>query len=331
MAQSNTSTSKVSVVVVNYNGAATLEDCLRSIYGSTHKNLDVIVVDNCSCDNSIEICNRVGVDKVWVNESNAGPAIALNQGISMTSGDYIIFLAADTKVHPDCISELAYRLDENKNVGIASAMVVHWDRYYQLDSAGEFINQFGLLVQRHKNHELDPKYFVYHWLTNIFSAKGTAIMSRRSTGIRYDDDYFMFLEDTDFCWRMWLAGYEVMFVPDAVIYHKVSSAINAAPPQWVRYYGARNYITTHIKNMGLARLVFILPLHVILWLLFSLRVEHGWAICRGIGWNLWNWKEVWRKRKEIQRTRKISDKELFQQVMVHTTIRELIDKTKGAK
>jgi GT2 family glycosyltransferase len=331
MAQSNTSTSKVSVVVVNYNGEATIGDCLKSIYDSTHKNLEVVVIDNCSSDSSIRICNAVGVDYIWANESNAGPACALNQGIDMTEGDYVLFLASDTKLHPDCISELAYQLDTYPKVGIASAMVVHWEKYYQLDSAGEFINQFGLLVQRHKNHELDPKYFVHHWLTEIFSAKGTAIMYRRSTKLYYDNDYFIFLEDTDFCWRMWLAGYEVLFVPQALIYHKVSSALSGAPPQWVRYYGTRNYITTHLKNMGFARLVWILPLHVLLWVMFSLRVEHGWAIWRGIGWNFLHWKEVMAKRKEVQSKRKITDKELFSRVMVHTTIGELIEKTRGAK
>ena len=331
MAQSNTSTSKVAIVVVNYNGEATLEDCLKSIYASTHKNLQVIVIDNCSSDASIAICNKVGVDYIWANESNAGPAVALNQGINMTESDYVLFLASDTKVHQYCISELAYHLDVYPKVGITSAMVVHWEKYYQLDSAGEFINQFGLLVQRHKNHELDPKYFIYHWLTEVFSAKGTAIMYRRSTKISYDNNYFMFLEDTDFCWRMWLAGYDVLFVPQALIYHKVSSAINCAPPQWVRYYGARNYITTHLKNMGLARLIWILPLHIFLWVLFSLRVEHGWAIWRGIGWNFLHWGEIMKKRKKIQKNRKITDRYLFNKVMVHITIRDLIEKTRGAK
>ena len=129
----------------------------------------------------------------------------------------------------------------------------------------------------------------------------------------------MYLEETDLSWRVWLAGYRVVFIPGAVVYHAYNTARKNVsdrkyyPTFVLRYYGCRNYIQTLIKNLGAKNLCRYLPLHLACWLLLGVlfilkrSFAEGWYILMGIWWNVINLPHVLRKRAAINRLVRTTD------------------------
>ncbi|MBU1870358.1 MAG: glycosyltransferase family 2 protein, partial [Candidatus Omnitrophica bacterium] len=249
----------LSVVVVNWNAKDFIVGCIQSIFASDYKNLEIILVDNHSEDGSIEFLRKslafevLSKIKIIVNDKNFGAAYALDQGAELAKGKYLTFIATDTKVERECFSQLANLFESDRTIGGASSKLLMMDDHKRIDSAGEYLNQFGLLMQRHAGFEIDRGQFSE--VADIFGVKGTALTVRRDVFSEvggYPKDYFMFLEETDLCWRIWLSGKRIVFLPNAVIYHASGVSINSHKHSsyLVKYYGSRNYIFTLAKNLG---------------------------------------------------------------------------------
>ena len=144
---------------------------------------------------------------------------------------------------------------------------------------------------------------------------------------KYDDSYFMYLEETDFCFRTWLAGYEVVFVPGSIVWHAFNTSLKQKEEYYsnyvVRFYGCRNYIMTLLKNLSLGSIVKIVPFHILGWIILSFafvlkgRLKDAFWITKGILYNFIYIVPIIKKRNIVQRKfRKISDKALFENVMI---------------
>lgn len=128
----------VSVCVPVYNGANTIEETIKSIIDQTYKNIEIIVVDNCSTDNTVSILRAIDDErlKIYVNDSNLGMAGNWNQCLKYVTGEYVHFVCADDLLHPECIRKKVDMLKENDDV----SMVI---------SASELINEENkILLQR---------------------------------------------------------------------------------------------------------------------------------------------------------------------------------------
>jgi len=333
----------LSVVIINWNAARYINGCLQSVLNNSYPNKEIILIDNHSDDQSLEALKE-GLPsyaleniRIVVNDKNYGAAYALNQGALMAKGEYVSFLASDTKLDPGCLSEIVRAFESDKDIGAISAKLLMMDNPKRIDSAGEYLNQFGLLTQRHAGLEIDNGQFDKQ--ADIFSAKGTALSVRKDIFLKaglYPQEYFMFLEETDLCWRIWLSGSRVVFIPDAVIYHASGASINASPRKkyLVKYYGARNYITTLFANLGTVNLFLILPLNLLLWLLLAIglactfRIAEGWYVAKGILWNITNIRPLLKKRRFAQQLRKINDSGLMPQIMKKVTLAYLLDRVR---
>lgn len=161
----------------------------------------------------------------------------------------------------------------------------------------------------------------------ILSAKSAAMVIRHDVLDEiggFDEDYFIYLEETDLGWRVWLKGFRIIFVPESRVYHAFGTTQKILPKQQnylVKFHGTKNYITTLIKNLGTKNLLKILPLHIALWIgmagWFGIKrqTNDSWFIIKGIFWNVVNLKMVWKKRRIVQKMRVVSDEDIMHKIM----------------
>ncbi|MEM3833376.1 MAG: glycosyltransferase family 2 protein [Thermoprotei archaeon] len=142
----------------------------------------------------------------------------------------------------------------------------------------------------------------------------------------FDEDYFLLREETDLCWRMWLQGYKVIFIPNSVVYHAIGGAFKESNIQSL-YFFQRNMIVTLIKNLEFKNLLKILPVHLLLLFIDSLfsslknkSPERLRITLKSINYAIRNLKQIWNKRLNVQSRRKVSDKKLFKYLMAKITL-----------
>lgn len=316
----------ISVIIANFNGEKFLERCLRSVLSEGEKPFEMIVVDDASTDGSVALLKKkFGQEKnlkIIALKSNVGPAKTRNIGIRESSGKYLFFLDNDTKIKPGWFDETIHFFDTHKKAGLVQVKILAMGTTC-FDSAGELINPLGFLVERARSAEDKGQ---FDQADPIFGLKTAGATVRREVLEQikgFDEDYHIYWEDTDFAWRTWLAGYQVLFAPNITVWHAYGTSEKM--PHYERYkkfyrvtyFGCRNTITTLIKNLGLKKLACILPANIACWLtlafffLVRLKPKKSFAILKGILWNLAHLPKILRKRKVVQAVRKISDEELF--------------------
>lgn len=319
---------KLSVVIVNCNGKEYLLKCLQSILESNARDFEIIVVDNGSNDGSLEavreqyptLCDEkiilLGLDK------NCGPAKARNEGVKISKGIYLGFLDNDTEVDKNWANEAISEFEKNEQLGIIQCKLLLAKERNKLDYVGEYLGQNGFLVQTAKGGEVDSGQ--YDKNSKILAAKSAGMFIRRDVFQEiggFDDDYFIYVEETDLGWRSWLYGYENVFVYKSVVYHEFGTSSitlgKKAASFNAKFHGSKNYILTLFKNLESFHLLTILVPHIILWTglavynLLKGRVKEGLWIFSGIYWNIRNLPGSITKRKEIQKKRVKTDKVLF--------------------
>ena len=137
------SLSKVSVIIVNYNGKKLLEKCLESLFKVNYNNFEVIIVDNNSTDNSIDfLTNNYPSVIILKLDSNKGFAEPNNIAAKIAKGDCLLFLNNDTIVTPNFISEMIEVIKSNKKIAICQSLLLKSDN--SIDSSGDFIDELGV-------------------------------------------------------------------------------------------------------------------------------------------------------------------------------------------
>jgi GT2 family glycosyltransferase len=324
-----TGTQSLSIVIPTSRGGADLENCLVSIDAQNYPTLEVIVVDNASTDSSIAaLPGRFAGVRVLRNEQNLGFVGASNQGIEAAGGELILLLNDDAALTTGALSALVVALDRHSSWAACQAKLLLMDDPRRLDTAGSFLTSTGFLVHRGA-YEAEEQ---FNASDEIFAAKGAALLCRRvafdEVGV-FDPDFFAYFEESDLCWRLWLAGWEVGFAADAHVLHKLGATASALPSEFVQFHSFKNRICTLVKNLGRARLAWMLPYHLALCLLlagwYSVRGNRklGGAIIRAVGWNVRHLPGTLRKRNQVQRRRRVSDRLLMPRIMRPTQMRTL--------
>lgn len=312
----------VSVIIANKNGEKFLKRCLDSILLEIG-NYEVVVVDDGSTDGSVNLLNKYfGKNRrvIFVNlGKNLGASRARNVGVEKSGGKYLMFLDTDTKIKQGWYEETVKFFEENRKVGAAQVKLLTMNTK-KYDYAGDLMGSFGFLIERARGAadmgQFDEK-------TIIFSGKSAGMIMRRNVFEKlggFDEDYQIFLEDTDLFWRTWLAGYQVLFMPTIVVWHAYwtdEKPFSHYVDNQVFYRGCRNMIATQIKNFGAVRLFWNLPLVICTWMILAVaflikgKPERFFALIKGLMWNVINLRKTLVKRNLIQKSRKISDSELF--------------------
>ena len=320
----------LSVVIPTSRAGEDLEICLVSLFEQRYPNLEVIVVDNASGDATLAtLPGRFPGLRVIHNAENRGFAEASNQGIEAATGELILFLNDDTSLESGALGTLVATLQARPVWGACQAKLLRMDNPQQLDTAGSFLTRTGFLVHR---GAFEPEAnFVES--DEIFAAKGAALLVRRraleDTG-SFDRDFFAYLEETDLCWRLWLAGWEIGFAADARVLHRIGATASALPIPFVQFHSFKNRVCMLLKNLDAATLVWLLPYHLLLcfglagWYAIRGRGELGLAILRAVAWNASHLRGTLRKRRRIQAGRRVSDAMLMRRITAPTSLRTLV-------
>jgi GT2 family glycosyltransferase len=249
------------VVIVNWNLAEETLACLDSVFQMTYPSFKVIVVDNGSTDGSVEQISRTFPQAHQLtNEENEGFALAANQGIAYALAEgceYILILNNDTTVARDLLDHLVAMGETDRGIGIVSPRILlfnepertwhlaaRWHRWLpmpvniqQVDAPtveADFVSGCGMLLRRRMLEEV-----------------GT-----------FDARYFMYGEDIDLCSRARRAGYRVVAVPGATMWHKVSVSASRLSRD-ARYWRTRNQIIAYRRHLPRRPLSRLLPLYVV--------------------------------------------------------------------
>jgi hypothetical protein len=219
---------KVSVVIVNWNGAKHLRLCLPSLVSQSFKSLEIIVVDNRSSDESAEVAQSHGAR--WLPlEKNLGLAPALNRGASIADGDLLLFVNNDMRFDPGFVAALAAPLEGDKEIFATDGMQFNWDGTVPGHLAARLTNA---PPRRHTSTELVPGLYFYQQEkvenSPVFMASAACMMVRKALFENlggFDDRLPFGYEDVEICWRAWVHRRKTLYVPSAICWHRVGSSV----------------------------------------------------------------------------------------------------------
>ena len=220
-------------------------------------------MDNGSTDSSVDYVREHFPEVSIVSlHANRGFSAAANAGIKASDSEYVVLLNNDTEVGPGWLEALARAVDTHPEAGLfASKLVDFHDRRF-LDGAGDALRLSGLPYRLGHGEE---DFGQFGKLTSVFGACGAAALYRRSMleeiGL-FDEDFFAYCEDGDLSFRGRLAGYECLYVPDAVVYHVGSASTGGKRSATATRLGTRNSLSLLVKNLPLSIVPHILPFFV---------------------------------------------------------------------
>lgn len=252
----------LSVLVVSYNTRALLDACLKELQGSLQTPYEVVVVDNASHDGSVEMLrNSWPQVRVLEMRTNVGFARAVNRGLALASGEYLLLLNPDTCVRPGALDQLVTFLGEHPEAGVAAPQLLNGDltdqgtaRAFPTPWASIF-GRKSLLTRLAPNNRWSRRYmvgqrinqsapFVVDWVS------GACLMVRRDVLEKVgplDERFFMYWEDADWCRRIGDAGYAVYCVPGAKVVHYEGQSSLDRPARlvWTFHRSVYTYYTKH--------------------------------------------------------------------------------------
>lgn len=265
---------RFSIVIPHWNGKQFLQTCLDALRQQTYPDLEVIIVDNHSQDGS-QAYIRENYPEVQLIElpENRGFTGACNTGITAATGEFICLLNNDTEVDPHWAAAVVAGFERHAQAGSVASRMMLFDQRDHFHTAGDFYRVNGQPGNRGV-WQLDVGQ--YDREEYVFSACGGSATYRRrmldEIGL-LDDDFYFSGEDVDLGWRAQLAGYRCVYIPDAIVYHKVSATGGGVTSS---YYDGRNMLYILFKDYPAA-----------LWR------KYGWQILKNQGRLAWDALQAW--------------------------------------
>jgi len=235
----------VNIIVLNYNSRQDTLDCLHSLEHLTYPNAEVILVDNGSTDGTVEAVRAAYPDMMVIDTGkNLGFTGGNNVGIQFAlehGADYIMLLNNDTIVAPDMIDLMIEAMEADPTIGVTGPMIYYYDSPDTIWSAGGSIDWArGMTSMIGLNEEDKGQFGEAPQMVDFVT--GCAMLARREVWEQaglLDDKFFMYYEETEWCVRASRAGYGIAFIPNAMMWHKISIEARAASPR-TYYYMTRN-------------------------------------------------------------------------------------------
>ncbi len=298
------------IIIVNWNGENYIEECLSSLEEQTNKDFDIFFVDNDSSDSSLAIAQKHKSLKIIESGGNFGFAkgnnIAISHAIEL-GYKYIALINPDTVCDKDALKFLIKAVGAKNVGGVQSKLKIYGTD--TINTTGNELHYLGFSYCGNYK-EPDNKDLITH--TQIGVASGAAVIFKSSvlekSGL-LAEDFFMYQEDTDLSWRIRELGYDIIFEPRSVIYHKYNFGRNKNK----FYYVERNRLIYILKNYQLKTLVVLSPVFIITELLMIIyALIDGWPSKKVSGYIYLakHFGEILKERKSIQSSRKVSDYKL---------------------
>jgi GT2 family glycosyltransferase len=304
---------RLTVAIANYNGRELLEVALRSLAAQSLEHFRVLVVDDGSRDDSVQWLHSNWPTVEVIEQPNRGVTATLNVCLRAPETEFTMLLNNDVEVHRDCLTELLAALDAHPEAGSAVAKLLDFHRRDVLDGAGDVLTWAGSGYRRGYGEQDNGQYDTPQ---AIFGACAAAAVYRRSAledvGA-FDEDFGAFFEDIDWALRAQLAGYSCRYVPSAVVFHIGSATLGAGLTDFTRYQLWRNTVWMLLKGLPASVALRHAP-QLLLGQLANLAVA-----VRDRKLRIWlrAWRDalrglprMWARRRQIQRARRVSPREL---------------------
>lgn len=300
----------ISIIIPNFNGRKYFEVCLGALYHQTYKDIEIILVDNGSTDDSVAFVEKNYPEvKIIRLTENKGFSAAVNIGIKAARGELIALLNNDTKPTPTWLEKLAGPLFKNNDIGFCASKILKWDKPDYIDSAGIKVTLCGAIENRGAGKR-DGE--VFNKEIEVFGACAAAALYRRSMlkeiGL-FDEDFFAYFEDVDLSFRAQLMGYKCLYIPGTVVYHVGGGTAKERRSQFLRC-SYRNWVGVFIKNLPASifkkyfLLIFFTKCKDIV---HNMLLRQTWFVFCGLLSGMFQIKKNLQKRKMIQKTKKVSD------------------------
>ena len=293
---------KVSIILLNWNGAEFTIPCVESLRLQSYDNIEIIIVDNGSVDNSRSLLAKKfgGSIKLVPLDKNRGFTGGNNTGIELAlkdGADYVLVLNNDTVADSNFVKELVALAETNIHFGVVTGKIFYYDQRELLWFAGGIVRR-GLLAFKHRGL-LKRDTGEYDTVDESRFVTGCCMLVRRevfeAVGL-FDDRFFIYSEDADFSLRVFRQGYALMYTPHALLWHKESASMRkntlragagtVSPRQY--YLSTRNRIflvRKHSPPMEKVLTLTVVVLEALLWSSFFV-VRRRWeklsSIWKGI-------------------------------------------------
>lgn len=246
----------VSVIILNYNGQQWLEQFLPFCMQTTYPNVQWILADNASTDNSVNyVKTHFPNIEIVLFETNKGFAMGNNDAIKYCKGEYVVLLNSDVEVTPSWLEPLIQRIESNPNIAAVQPKVLSYYQRTHFEYAGAcggFLDKFGVPFCRGRIFDYcEEDKGQYNTAIPIFWATGACMLFRKNVWENIqglDNDFFAHMEEIDWCWRAQLAGYEIWCEPNSIIYHVGGGTLPMQNPRKI-YLNFRNSLLMLYKNL----------------------------------------------------------------------------------
>lgn len=303
----------ISIIIVSFNSKKWLKKCLDSLYCQTFRDLEIVIIDNNSSDGSVDF---IGLEypqaKLIKLKKNLGFAGGVNIGVRNSSAEYVLLFNPDAWLESDFLEKLLefYQKNDFDVVGPLEAeydspKIKNRNFVSKIDPFG-----FSVLVDKDetKNHQQ-------------FNLCGFCLFFKKDLYLKtggLDNDFFMYIEEIDWFWRLALLDKKVGLADHLSAYHAgIPTEAGIRLNQSVFLWRNQNILQMMLKNYSLPSLFFILPAYFlqnlleIAILILALRFRIAFTYPRGWWFNVKNFAKILKKRKQIQEARVVGDCEFF--------------------
>lgn len=314
-----TSSPLVSIIIPHWRGAEILLRALQSLHAHTSLPHEIIVVDNGCDDGSIALAQqRFPKINIVATGSNLGFASGCNAGLRAALGKYSVLFNNDAVATSRWLEPMFEMLEQYPEVAACQPKILsllHEGYFDYAGAAGGMMDFLGYPFCRGRIFSsIEKDEGQYDEPAEIFWASGACCLLRQSVLAEIgllDDAFFAHMEEIDLNWRMHLAGYRVMAVPESRVYHQAGSTLHAASPHKT-YLNHRNGLFLLLKNYATLPLCFIFPLRLALEVIEAARLlalfrgQHAAMVLRAVVEVLWRLPELLRKRRRVREVCRVS-------------------------
>ena len=317
----------ISIVVLNYNAGELLLNCINSLKKSTYQNIEILVVDNISSDDSHTKCKKQFPDiKLIQNRKNLGYCGGNNVGIKEAKGEFIVILNPDTIVEENWLDEMFNAFNEFGD-GLYQPKIISLNESDIIQSTGNMIHVFGFGFARDKGGKIIEK---KEEIEKIGYASGTCLFTTKKVLEKVgllDEFLFLYHDDLDLGWRAAQIGINSYYVPKSKIFHAESYSLKWSAKKFYWLERNRKYcLKTHYSKDTYKKMSFSLMLvDLSIWIFY---ISKGFlnAKIRAELDILKNKKIIENKYLELEKKKIIPDKELIKkfpdEIFVPTNVSE---------
>jgi len=307
----------ISVIIPNYNGAGFLTRCLQSLRSQTFRNVEIIVVDNASDDESVKVVQS-NLCTLIQNSRNLGFAGSVNRGIRSAKGEWVAILNNDTELPPNWLSECARGIESHAAAAFLACKILDFADHTRIYSAGDCYLRAGVGYRRGQELPDRPE---FDRECRIFSASGCAALYRRDVLLElggFDERFFAYLEDVDLGLRVQAAGYCGFYLPRAEVFHVGAGTSGGEFSALAVRLRTRNALLLLMKSVPGGLLLRCLPMIVCMQFSWIARAMAHWRLgsyLRGLVEALLLAPGMVRDRAGMRASWKLSRQRLWQEIL----------------